>query len=161
MRSINYKTFARRQKETELVPLLPPPPSTHKRGVVLLWCAGFVSWEAGGTGGGRSRREQGCQMAWPCSPARQTTLRDNETIVGAAVENYGEEREKQYKCPDNLDKGQVLFFDGGARGNGTTEGPSGSGAVEKREGRITWQADRRLPSGTSNNVAEYVALLLA
>ena len=29
----------RRQKETELVPLLPPPPSTHKRGVVLLWCA--------------------------------------------------------------------------------------------------------------------------
>ena len=77
------------------------------------------------------------------------------------AEHTCEERKKQYKCPDNLDKGQVLFFDGGARGNGTMEGPSGSGAVEKWEGRITWQADRRLPSGTSNNVAEYVVLLLA
>ena len=37
------------------------------------------------------------------------------------------------------------------------------GARRRRrgKGRITWQADRRLPSGTSNNVAEYVALLLA
>ena len=78
MRSISSKTFAmpmlgfrglpgsagacanrmRRQKETELVPLLPPPPlHTHKRGVVLLWCAGLCRGEAGGTGGGRSRRE--------------------------------------------------------------------------------------------------------
>ena len=96
----------------------------------------------------------------PFAGADDETL---ERLLGfqQRAEHTCEERKKQYKCPDNLDKGQVLFFDGGARGNGTTEGPSGSGAVEKREGRITWQADRRLPSGTSNNVAEYVALLLA
>ena len=47
----------RRQKETELVPLLPPPPPHTS--VVLCCCGvpGCVSWEAGGTGGGRSRRE--------------------------------------------------------------------------------------------------------
>ena len=96
----------------------------------------------------------------PFAGADDETL---ERLLGfqQRAEHTCEERKKQYKCPDNLDKGQVLFFDGGARGNGTTEGPSGSGAVEKREGRITWQADRRLPSGTSNNAAEYVALLLA
>ena len=38
-------------------PSFPPPLHTHKRGVVLLWCAGLCRGEAGGTGGGRSRRE--------------------------------------------------------------------------------------------------------
>eukprot|EP00754_Rhynchopus_humris_P016063 Rhum_TRINITY_DN14491_c0_g1::Rhum_TRINITY_DN14491_c0_g1_i1::g.91124::m.91124 len=62
--------------------------------------------------------------------------------------------------PPNLDVGRVLMVDGGSRGNGTDEQPSGVGAVLYQDGEPVWENFARIPNRATNNVAEYVALLI-
>ena len=62
--------------------------------------------------------------------------------------------------PPNLDVGRVLMVDGGSRDNGTDADPSGAGAVLYQDGEPVWESCTRIPNTATNNVAEYVALLL-
>lgn len=53
----------------------------------------------------------------------------------------------------------VLYFDGGARGNGTTTAVAGCGAVLYKEGLPVWKGRECLPIGFTNNQAEYMGLI--
>ena len=90
---------------------------------------------------------------------------DDETamrlqLLQDEAENFCEERRQQFRAPELLGRGTVFFFDGGSRGNGRTVGAAGSGGCGFADGERTWEEHRRLTDGSSNNVAEYVALLL-
>lgn len=58
------------------------------------------------------------------------------------------------------DQETALFFDGGSRNNGTEWAVAGSGAVWYVNGALVWQLTKVMPSGSTNNQAEYEALYM-
>ena len=70
--------------------------------------------------------------------------------------------EARAELPANAKRpGTVVYFDGGARYNGTSFAIAGAGAVLYVDGTLVAQQDVPLPSVRSNNVAEYEGLLAA